>query len=223
VVAASAALREFTHSLSDAERSALFAVGRPRTYPRNARVFCEGDRNDFVVVIVEGRVKILVTTAEGGESMLGVRGPGALVGELAAFDPGPRMASVVALEPLTVRVIAAEEFRAFVAQQPGVGLELIRTLIGRLREADRRRAEFGAYGTVSRVAHLLGDLIAEQASDRAGQIEVRLSQQEIAGLVGASRESVARALAVLRSRHLVTTSRRAITVLDHGALRSLAG
>jgi CRP-like cAMP-binding protein len=183
-----AALGEFAHGLSEAQRSALFVAGRQRAYPRNARVFCEGDRSDFIVVIVEGRVKIVVTTAEGGESLLGVRGPGALVGELAAFDQGPRVASAVALEPLTVRLLAADEFRAFIAQQPEVGLELIRVLIGRLREADRRRAEFGAYDSVSRVARLLGDLIDAQPSGPA-QIEVRLSQQEIAGLGGRSRSS----------------------------------
>lgn len=186
-------------------------------------MFCEGDHSDFVVVIIEGRVKILVTTAEGGESLLGIRGPGALVGELAAFDPGPRAASAVALEPLTVRLLQAEEFRAFVAQRPAVGLELIRALIGRLREADRRRAEFGAYDAVSRVARLLGDLISEQAANGDAALEVRLSQHEIAGLVGASRESVGRALATLRSRCLVTTGRRTIRVLDPDALHSLAG
>ena len=222
VVAARVAPGEFADGLSEAERSALFSAGRQRTYPRSARVFCEGDRSDFIVVITEGRVKIVVTTAEGGESLLGVRGPGALVGELAAFDQRPRVASAVALEPLTVRLLAADEFRAFVAQQPAAGLELIRVLIGRLREADRRRAEFGAYDSVSRVARLLGDLIDGQPPGPA-HIEVRLSQQEIAGLVGASRESVARALGVLRSRHLVATARGTITVLDPEALRSVAG
>jgi CRP/FNR family cyclic AMP-dependent transcriptional regulator len=221
VVAAKAAVRGFTPGLSEAERTALLVAGRQRKYPRNARVFCEGDRSDFVVMIIEGRVKILVTTREGGESVLGIRGPGALVGEFAAFDGGARVASAVALEPLTVRMFTAEEFRAFVARRPGVGLELLRILIGRLREADRRRAEFGTYDTVSRVARLLGDLSSEQPSNAAAHLEVQLSQQEIAGLVGASRESVARALAELRSRGLVTTGRRTITVLDPAALRSV--
>ena len=115
-------------------------------------MFCEGDRSDFVVVIVEGRVKVLVTTAEGGEAVLGVRGPGALVGELAAFDRGPRVATAVALEPLTVRLLSADEFRAFVADEPGAGLQLVGMLIGRLREADRRRAEFGTYDAFAWVA-----------------------------------------------------------------------
>jgi CRP/FNR family cyclic AMP-dependent transcriptional regulator len=217
VTATNGALGGFASGLSEAERHALFGAGRPRTYPRNARVFCEGDHSDFVVVIVEGRAKVLVTTRDGGESVLGVRGRGSLVGELAAFDGGPRVATVVALEPLTVRLLTAEEFRAFVARQPGAGVELIRMLIGRLREADRRRAEFGTYDTLPRVARLLGELVTD---DRP--LEVRLSQDEIAGLVGASRESVARALGTLRRRGLVSTGRRTITVVDLDELRAFA-
>ena len=213
----------FASGLSEAERQALFGAGRPCTYRRNARVFCEGDRSDFVVVIVEGRAKVLVTTREGGESVLGVRGPGSLVGELAAFDGGPRVATAVALEPLTVRLLTADEFRAFVARQPGAGVELIRMLIGRLREADHRRAEFGTYDTLPRVTRLLGDLVADDgASGRPGPHEVRLTQDEIAGLVGASRESVAHALATLRARGLVTTGRGTVTVVDLGELRAFA-
>ena len=223
MVAAGNSIGDFTRGLSEVARTALLGAGRLRRYPRNGRVFCEGDRTDFVVVIVEGRVKVLVTTPEGGEAVLGVRGPGALVGELAAFDHGPRVATAVALDPLTVRLLSADEFRAFVADQPGAGLQLVGMLIGRLREADRRRAEFGTYDALSRVARLLGDLITEQSSSDAGPLEVRLSQDEIAGLIGASRESVARALGALRARGLVVTGRRTITVLDLGALTSLAG
>jgi CRP/FNR family cyclic AMP-dependent transcriptional regulator len=217
VVETSGSLGGFASGLPELERQALFSAGRARTYPRNARVFCEGDRSDFVVVIVEGRVKVLVTTREGGESVLGVRGPGSLVGELAAFDGGPRVATAVALDPLTVRLLSAEEFRAFVARQSGAGIELIRMLTGRLREADRRRAEFGTYDTLPRVARLIGELVVNDAS-----LTIRLTQDEIAGLVGASRESVARALATLRQRGLVATGRGTITVVDLDGLRAFA-
>jgi CRP/FNR family transcriptional regulator, cyclic AMP receptor protein len=224
VVAPSTRSGDFSRNLSDDARAALLGAGQLRRYPRNARVFCEGDRSDFVVVILEGRVKVVVTTAEGGESVLGVRGPGALVGELAAFDAGHRVATAVALEPLHVRLLHADEFRAFVARHPEAAVELITMLIGRLREADRRRAEFGNYDTQSRLARLLGDLAVDQAAGGAsGPVQVRLSQDEIAGLIGASRESVARALAVLRARGAVTTGRRTITVLDVNALTAFAG
>jgi CRP/FNR family transcriptional regulator, cyclic AMP receptor protein len=202
---------------------ALLALGRPRSYRRNARVFAEGDRSDFVVVVVQGRIKILASTVNGGESVLGIRGPGSLVGELAAFDGEPRTAGAIALDPLTVRVIPAEEFRRFVTSTSGAALELIRMLMGRLREGDRRRVEFGAYDATARVARLLCDLANERATGDDGAVRVQLAQHEIAGLVGASRESVVRALAALRERELVVTARGAVTVLDPEALRRAAG
>jgi len=202
---------------------ALLAIGRPRSYRRNARVFAEGDRSDFVVVVVQGRIKVMASTVNGGESVLGIRGPGALVGELAAFDGEPRTASAIALDPLTVRVIPADEFRKFVATAPGAALELIRMLMGRLREGDRRRVEFGAYDATSRVARLLCDLATERIPGDDGAVRVRLAQHEIAGLVGASRESVVRALAALREQDLVATGRGTVTVFDPEALRRAAG
>lgn len=211
----------FASALSEAARSALLGRGRRRRYPRNTRVFCEGDRSDFVILILEGRIKILASTEGGSESLLGVRGPGELVGELAAFDPAVRLASAIAVEPVTVQVLTAEDFRAFVAQHAGAAIELIRMLIGRLREAGRRRVEFGAQDAAGRVAHFLAELAAEQQPLGPGPAVVQLSQQEIGELIGTSRESVARALTMLRDRHLVRTGRRSVTVLEPDALRLL--
>jgi CRP-like cAMP-binding protein len=116
-------------------------------------------------------------------------------------------------------MLTAAEFREFLADEPGAALELIRMLVGRLREADRRRAEFGSYRTLARVAHLLADLAAVPEPPVTGAVAVRLSQQDIAGLVGASRESVARALATLRTRGLLATGRGTITVVEPSVLR----
>ncbi len=211
----------FTARLSDTERDALFELGHTRKYARNARVFHEGDRSNFVVVIVDGRIKIVTNSADGGESLLSVRGAGSLVGELAALDDVPRLASAVVLEPLTALVLTAEEFRDFLARHPRAALELARTLIERLRESDRRRAEFGSYDVTRRLAALLLELSTRESS-RGGTAGIRLSQAELAGMIGASRESVARALTALRGRGLVETARRAITVVDPEGLRSLA-
>lgn len=209
--------------IPEAERSALLARGRQRRYPRDTRVFCAGDHSDFVIVILEGRVKLVVTTADGDESVLGVRGPGEVVGELAALDSRPRLATAVALEPLTVQALTAEEFRAFIAEHSRTAFALLKMMIGRLRESDRRRVEFGAYDIAGRVARLLAELVTEQQLRARGPAEVRLSQQEIGDLVGASRESVARALATLRDQRLVATGRRSVTVLELNTLRSFTG
>jgi CRP/FNR family cyclic AMP-dependent transcriptional regulator len=223
VVSTTGVTEGFASALSDADRAALSACGRRRRYVRNTRVFCEGDPSDFVLVILEGRVKLAVTTEDGDESLLAVRGPGDLVGELAALDSKNRLATAIAIEPLTAQSLAAEEFRAFIAEHPGAALELMRMLIGRLREADRRRVEFGVHDTARRVAHLLAELAAEHQPRGLGPAQVHLTQQEIGELIGASRESVARALASLRDQHLVTTGRRSVTVIDLEALRSFKG
>ena len=214
------AVEGFVSGLPESERADLLARGRQRRYPRNARVFCEGDSSDFVIVILEGRVKIVVSTEDGNESLLGVRAPGELVGEIAAFDSEPRLASAMAIDPLTVRVITADDFQDFLAHHAGAALGLMRALIGRLREAGRRRVEFGAHDSASRVAHLLAELAADREPLGHDPAEVRLSQQEIGELIGLSRESVSRGLAVLRDRRLVRTGRRSVAVLDVGTLRS---
>jgi CRP-like cAMP-binding protein len=211
----------FTTRLAPSDRDALFELGSERTYARNSRVFHEGDRSNFVVVIIDGRIKIVSTSPDGAESLLSVRGPGSLVGELAALDDAPRLASAVVLEPATALVLTADQFRDFLAHRPRAALELVRTLIERLRESDRRRAEFGSYDVTRRLAALLLELSSGE-SPRRGRAGIELSQHELAGMIGASRESVARALTTLRGRGLVETGRRAITVVDAEGLRTLA-
>jgi CRP-like cAMP-binding protein len=210
----------FAARLTGDERDALLDAGRSRRYPRGARLFHEGERSDFLVLVVAGRVKIVTSSEDGAETLLSVRGPGDLVGEFAAIDGAPRLATAIALEPLDAVALTADDFGGFLARFPRAALELVRALVDRLRESDRRRMEFGAHDVTGRLAWLLAELCGEPtALDGPGVVE--LSQQELAGLIGASRESVARSLAVLRRRGLVETGRRAVVVLDGVALRQL--
>jgi CRP-like cAMP-binding protein len=157
--------------------------------------------------------------------VLSVRGPGDLIGELTAIDdePTPRVATVVALDPVVCRVVRAGEFRAILAGHAAVALELLRMLAARLRSSDRRLVEFGSYDVTRRVARLLADMAdTEGTTPPAGTgllLPGGLSQDDLAGLVGGSRESVARALAALRSLGFVSTGRRRVVVLDLPGLR----
>lgn len=219
--------RAFLDRIAPAARSRLLDAGTARHYRRGEVLFLAGDRATFVVVIVQGRAKVTASGPDGTEVVLSLRGPGDLLGELAAVDEGtaPRTAAVTALDPITCRVVRAAEFRTVLAEHPDVGLELLRMMSARLRSADRRIVEFGAYDTTRRVARLVADL-AEQAGPgrrRAAPAAVDLTQDDLAGLVGASRESVVRALATLRSLGLVTTARRKVEVVDMGALRGFGG
>jgi CRP/FNR family transcriptional regulator, cyclic AMP receptor protein len=212
--------------LDEADRQALLNAGRPKHYRSGESIFVVGDPGRFVALIVQGRVKVFAPSGRGTETVLSLRGPGDLVGELSAIEdePPPRMATVVALDAVVCRVVRAEEFRSLVADRPAVALELLRMIADRLRSSDRRRVEFGAYGTTRRVAHLLVDLAAEGTpSDTGVVLRNGLTQDDLAGMVGASRESVARALATLRELGLVSTGRRQVAVLDLAGMREFAG
>lgn len=215
---------EFLASLDDAGRAALAARGRHRRWPAGSSLFLEGDRSSTVVVVVSGRVKVFSITEQGEEVLLAVRGPGALLGELSAVDGSPRAATVAALEPVVALVVPGPDFEAFLSTHPGAAMALLRLVTSRLRDADRKRVEFGAFDIASRVAGRLvelADRFGEPAPDGV-RIPVPLSQDELAGWVGASREAVAKALRVLRDRGLVTTGRRTMTVLDLDGLRRRA-
>lgn len=199
------------------------SLGRPRRYRKGAVLFAEGDRADRVIVLRSGRVKVTRATESGREVVLGVRGPGEMLGELSALDGGSCSATATALEPVEASVIPASSFRAYLAEEPAMAYHLLEVVVHRLREADRARVEFGAFDTVGRVASRLSELARRYGSPVDGGLEIALalSQDELAGWVGASREAVAKALRQLRAAGCIETGRRRIVVRDLDALERL--
>src|SRR4051794_35928401 len=198
----------------------LRAEGRPRRFRTGATLFHEGDHSDWIGHVIKGRVKISCYGADGRERLVAVIGPGELLGELSAIDGEPRSATATALEPLEVHVLTSDEFVALLEQDPSATLGILRSVIGRLRDSDKRRMEFGALDTVGRVARLLVELAGRYGEETDGAISIRLplSQEELAGWAGASREAVVKALRQLRTRGWIETARREIRVLDLRAL-----
>ncbi|MGH9227967.1 MAG: Crp/Fnr family transcriptional regulator [Acidimicrobiales bacterium] len=230
------AVGSFLGSLAADERTALGQIGHARSYRRGERMILEGDQDNTTYLVLEGRVRVFTGTPEGNEVTLCVRGAGDLIGDMGALDPGGRRsASVIALEPVRCRVIAARELLAFLEAHPRSTLALLRLVIGRLRGADRRRTEFGPYDATRRLARVLIEAADEASGGAATHRDRRargsggvplglaLSQHELSGLIGASRESVARGMAELRRRGLVTTGRRSVTILDADGLRGFGG
>ena len=214
----------FVAVLDPGDLDALTAWGQARRFRRGAMLFHEGEDAEHVLIVRSGRVKVSSFTADGREVVLAVRGPGELLGELSAIDGEPRSASASALEQVDVLSVPAEDFRAFLEMRPRVTVSLMQMLSRKLRDADRKRIEFGAHDTVGRVCHRLVELAERfgEASARGLRITLPLSQQELAGWTGASREAVSKALHLLRSRGYIETARRGITVLDMSALRRRA-
>lgn len=208
--------------LDAGDRADLIGLGRPVRYRRGARLVIQGDHSDDVFV-VEGRVKITLDTAAGDEVVLAVDGRGDPVGTFEAIDPGirQRTASAVALGPVACRVLTAGQFCGYLASHPAAARALVAWVIRRLHAADRRRIDGTTLDTPHRLAQFLVDLVDRDGrTDRGGvDIDIPLPQHELASLIGVSRNSIVRALAALRARGLVTTSRHTITIADLGALR----
>jgi CRP-like cAMP-binding protein len=211
----------FLAALDDRERSDLLKRGGRRRYRRGAVVFHEGGGSDEIVVVLAGRVKVSTVTADGKEVVLAFRGPGDLLGELSAIDGEARSATVGALEAVEAAVVAANDFRAFLSAHPRVAILLLEMLARRLRDADRKRVEFGAHDTLGRVAARLVELAERYGEPVAGGVRITLplSQEELAGWTGSSRVAVGKALHALRGLGWVRTERRRITVLDMEPLR----
>jgi CRP/FNR family transcriptional regulator, cyclic AMP receptor protein len=211
--------------LDPGDRDRLLALGRPVRYRRGARIVIQGDRSDDVIVVVEGRVKVTLDTAEGQEVVLAVDGRGDLIGTFEAIDPeiGARAASAVALEPAACRTLTGAQFRDYLAAHPAAAVVLVRWMIRRLHAADRRRIDGTTLDTPHRLARYLLDLAGRDGADQGGvDIDIPLPQGELASLIGVSRNSIVRALGALRSRRLIGTRRHTITITDLDALRRYA-
>jgi CRP/FNR family transcriptional regulator, cyclic AMP receptor protein len=214
----------FLEALTPEEVADLRASGRERHYDANVALFHEGDDGGSVIVLLAGRAKLTVPSSSGREVIVAVRGPGDLLGELAALVEAPRSATVATIEPVDALIMAGSAFASFLERNSRVALVILRMVAERLLYADLQQAQFATHDVVGRVAHRLVELTERFGVDAEEGIvlDVPLSQEELAGWTGASREAVNKALQVLRSLHMIETGRRRLTVLDAEGLRRLA-
>ena len=210
----------FLDSLGPDDRAALMRLGRERSYARGDTLMHEHDDAGGVLMIVKGRVVASTLGAEGREVILGVAGPGDLVGELGALRGNPRAATLTAAEAVRAIAVPASDFRRFLAGAPAATVVLLDRVIELLQDADAQRRELVSFDVATRVARRLLEL-QERFGTRSAEdrTELALTQDELAAWVGASRESVSKALAVLRTLGCVETHRRRVTITDADALR----
>jgi CRP-like cAMP-binding protein len=210
-------------SWSRDETDAFVAMSVERRYRKGVPIIRQGDPTS-VHLIVQGWVKVTSTRLSGHELALLLRGPGELLGHYEAVQGplSPASASIVALEPTTTMSVSAGRFVEFLLTHPSACLAEFRTVVTESVAMGRQRVDSALVGSGQRLAALLVDLAVRHGRESVDGVEIAiaLSQDEIAGLIGASRDSVIRALASMRSRGLVETGRRSITVRDLDALRS---
>lgn len=204
-----AAKGQHSFTLSEADLMAMGSHGVARSYPKNTIIVTEGDTTDSLYIILEGRVKAFVSDGEGHDMVLSTQGPGEYFGEM-ALDEGPRSASIMTLEPSRFLVVQKSDLRDFVMKTPAFALSLIEKLIHRARSLTANVKSLALMDVYGRVARLLLEL-AEEAGDKL-TIPQRLTQQEIASRIGASREMVSRILKDLSSGGYLTQSRSGIVL-----------
>jgi CRP/FNR family cyclic AMP-dependent transcriptional regulator len=192
---------------------------RERTYPKGSVILFQGDPGDSLYVLRQGRAKVVLIGEDGREVILGVLEPGAHFGELALIDVQPRSAHVIAMEESQLLILRREDFRRRVEANPPVAWALLTELSRRLRRADQKIGGLVLLDVPGRISRLLLDLSAE--SDSA-TIEKPLTHQTIAQMIGASRETVSRAMRDFQERGLITVERRQISIADRGGLERLA-
>jgi CRP-like cAMP-binding protein len=212
---------EFFDLLDEEDRRELEVRAGRRRFKPGASLTSEGSRGAEVLVLLSGRAKISIDTEEGRELVLGFCGPGRLVGEFSVIDREARSGTIEALEPIEALALAGEDFLALLQQRPGISMALLRDLVRRFRDVDRLRIEFASAQTLGRIAARLTELVDQygEAVPDGIAITLPISQDELAGWAGSSRESTAKALQTLRGLGAIRTERRRIVVLDEEALR----
>jgi CRP/FNR family transcriptional regulator, cyclic AMP receptor protein len=189
---------------------AIAESGVVRTFPRNSVLINEGDRGDALYVILSGRVKVYSSNEAGREFVIDFQGPGEYVGEM-MLDGEPRSASVMTVEPTTCAVVNRAQFREFILAHPDFALHLIERLIHRVRVTTGNLKSLALSDVYGRLARLLNAL----AHDVGGRqvVPEKLTQQEIADRVGASRDMVGKLMKDLTAGGYLAVEDRTITLL----------
>ena len=196
--------------LTDSFTRELASLGRVRTYPKNTVFITEGDSSDSVFVVLSGRVKVFISDTEGHEMILDTQGPGEYVGEM-AMDGNPRSASVMTMEPSTFAVVARDPIREAIRNNPDFALDMIAKIIDRARIATSSVKDLALLDVYGRVARLLLNMAVDTGDGKLA-IPGKLTQQEIAERVGASRDMVSRIFRDLTAGGYISVENRIITI-----------
>jgi len=207
--------------LDEASTSALMGMVTEVSLSRGEVLFREGDLDHRLFVVDCGKIKLGREASDGRENLLAVYGPGEMFGELSWFDPGPRTSSATAVSASTLAMLDHDDLRVWMAERPQVAGHLLRALARRLRRSNTIIADLVFTDVSGRVAKTLLDLAQRfgQPSERGLKVAHDLTQEELAQLVGASRETVNKSLADFAARGWLRLEARAVVLLDVERLR----
>ncbi|TRW43261.1 Crp/Fnr family transcriptional regulator [Georgenia yuyongxinii] len=211
-------------ALDEQDQAALRSLMSETSLRRGETLFNEGDPGDRLYILTEGKVKLGHTAPDGRENLLAVLGPGELLGELTLFDPGPRSTTATAVAPTRLLELEHQDLMEFLEGRPSLAKHMLKALAQRLRRTNESLADLVFSDVPGRVAKALLDLADRfgEITDDGVHVPHDLTQEELAQLVGASRETVNKSLAEFVSRGWIRLEGRAVLLLDLDRLRRRA-
>ena len=203
-------------ALDDAASASLLANMVSVKIAKGTILFAEGDGGDQLYVIAEGKLKLGTSSGDGRENLLSILGPGEMFGELSLFDPGPRTSTATAVTDAKLLSLGQEKLLPWLAENPKVSLQLLARLAQRLRRTNEAVGDLVFSDVPGRVAKALIDLGQRfgKKTDEGLFVHHDLTQEELAQLVGASRETVNKALADFAGRNWLKLDGRAVLITD---------
>ncbi|MDH3690761.1 MAG: Crp/Fnr family transcriptional regulator [Gammaproteobacteria bacterium] len=200
----------FFSGLSESDLEIISSHATTKTFPKNSIIVNEGDETNSLYVILSGRVKIYLSDEEGKEIILGFASSGEHFGELALLDSEPRSASVMTLENSNLLIISKGDFIDCLTKNPEISIALINQLIHRIRALTENVKSLALNNVYRRIVSTLLHLAVKRADDLL--VVQKITQQDLANMVGASREMVSRILKDLSAGGYITIERKTITI-----------
>jgi CRP/FNR family cyclic AMP-dependent transcriptional regulator len=201
-------------NLAESELSILANRAIRKRFPKESIIVQEDDEGDSLMIILSGRVKVVLNSEEGKEIILSILRDGDFFGEMSLLDGEPRSATVIAMEDSTLMIIQRNDFLYQIEKYPSIAKAILAEMSRRMRRADERIGNLILLDVYGRIARFLLDLARTEGTKVEGgvMIEKRPTQQDIASIVGTSRETVSRVLNELNRRRLIALSGKSITI-----------
>jgi CRP/FNR family cyclic AMP-dependent transcriptional regulator len=199
--------------LPEGQLALLTKVVTRKTFPRSTTIINAGDPTDALYIVISGRLKVMMSDDEGREVILAILGQGEFFGEMGLVDDAPRSATVIAIEPCELLVMSKADFKKCLAENFDISMGVMRGLVKRLRDADKKIGSLALMDVYGRVARLLLEM--SETIDGQKVVTKKLPKQDIAKMIGASREMVSRVMKDLQTGGYIEVKAGAIFLRDN--------
>jgi CRP/FNR family transcriptional regulator len=212
---------KFFASLVDEELQEIEKIMRIKNYKKGEMIFFEGEEGEGLFLLETGKIKLTKMVESGDEQILTIIKPGNIFAEVVLFGNADYPATAVALEDSKLNLIRSQDMEKLIQDKPSIAVKLLNVMSKRLRRAQKLVRDMGLKDTTCRTANLLIYLAEEYGQEQSGKIRIdlKLTQEELANMIGTTRETISRVLNKLKDENLITISRRKMIISDLDRLK----